>query len=142
MNKLLILSLVSVSLLGCSTKEDVVLAEYDYSDVADQIICWKDVLSQHQDQYYAYIFSKTCGHCNEIKQTVITYALEHTDSFYFVEFNSQIPIINDASTTIGKSSIDEIGIVGTPTLFAINNGVLMENIPGTNRIVETLTNDY
>lgn len=142
MNKLWILSLVLVPLIGCSKKEEIVLAEYDYADVADQIICWKDVLSQDNKHYYAYIFSKTCGHCNEIKQTVLSYALEHADSFYFVEFNNQVPVINDVSSTIGKSNVEEIGIVGTPTLFVVDNHVLMENIPGSNRIVETLTNDY
>ena len=75
MNKLLILPITSILILGCSPNKEAKAIEYDYSDVADLTICWNDILSVESDKYFAYIYSRTCGHCNEIKQDVITYAL-------------------------------------------------------------------
>ena len=141
MNKWWILCLVAISLVACGSKKEEPIKEYDYEDVGDQMICWNEILSIDSESYYAYIFSRTCGHCNEIKQQVISYALNNKERFYFVEYSKDIPIITDASSVIGKDNVCDIGIVGTPSMFLVANHVVMENIVGSKNIVKTLTNE-
>ena len=141
MNKLLILPIATILILGCSSKKEAKAIEYDYSDVADLTICWNDILSVESDKYFAYIYSPTCGHCNEIKQDVITYALVNKGTLYFVPFNKTIPIIIDRTLPLEKDKVEDLGIVGTPSMFLIVNHVVKENYVGKKEIVKTLTND-
>ena len=141
MNKLLILPITAILILGCSPNKEAKAIEYDYSDVADLTICWNDILSVESDKYFAYIYSPTCGHCNEIKKDVITYALVNKGTLYFVPFNKMIPIIIDRTLPLEKDKVEDLGIVGTPSMFLIANHVVKENYVGKKEIVKTLTND-
>ena len=139
MRKLLIL--VSSLLLCCCSSKPVEAIEYDYSDVGDLTICWDGIFNIQSDQYYVYIYSSTCGHCNEIKQDVISYALMNFNSLYFVSFNKNIPIIDDRYYPIGKDNVEDLGIVGTPSMFLVVNHIVKENYVGKKEIIRTLTNE-
>lgn len=139
MNKILLLPILALFVTGCARKQKEETKTFDYSDVADLTICWEQVLSVESEDYYAYIYSSTCGHCNEIKQEVIGYALNNNDSLYFVEYTKDIPIINDPLSIIDKSNVEDLGIVGTPSMFRIIDHVIKENIVGSKQIIETLT---
>lgn len=141
--KRVVLLLFVFMLMSCSkSKESSLLSEssireYDYADVEDRFIEWERILSL-DNQYYVYIYSSRCGHCNDIKQDVLRYALTH-ESFYFVSFTKDIPIIQDESTNIGVDSYERLGIVGTPTLFEIHNHIVTNCFTGSTAIIETLT---
>ena len=139
MNKLVILPLMTLLLVGCSKHKEAKATEYDYSDVAYLTICWNDILYVDSLEYFAYIYSPTCGHCCEIKQEVISYALANEGSLYFVPFNKDIPIINDRTIPIEKDKVEDLGIVGTPSMFLVVNHVVKENYVGKKEIVSTLT---
>ena len=139
MNKLVILPLMTLLMIGCSNNKEVKTIEYDYSDVAYLTISWNDILKIDSLEYFAYIYSSTCGHCGEIKQEVISYALANKGSLYFVPFNKDIPIINDRTIPIEKDKVEDLGIVGTPSMFLIVDHVVKENYVGKKEIVSTLT---
>lgn len=139
MKKLFLLPLMTMFLIGCTKENKVVAEEYDYSDISHLSICWDDIFKIEDKQYFVYIYSETCGHCQEIKQDVISYALNH-DSFYFIKFNSGIPIINDRNLVIGKNKIEELGIVGTPSMLLITKHIVEANYVGKKEIIRTLTN--
>ena len=139
MNKLVILPLMTFLMIGCSNNKEAKAIEYDYSDVAYLTICWNDILKIDSLEYFAYIYSPTCGHCSEIKQEVITYALGNKGSLYFVPFNKDIPIINDRTIPLEKDKVEDIGIVGTPSMFLVVNHIVKENYVGKKEIVSTLT---
>ena len=142
MNKLLILPLMTLLIVGCkNNKEEVKAKEYDYSDVKELTVCWNNIFDIESENYYTYIYSETCGHCNEIKQQVISYALANYGSLYFVPFNKDIPIVDDPLIALEKDKIEDLGIVGTPSMFLITNHVIKKNIVGTKQIIETLTNE-
>jgi hypothetical protein len=140
MKKLLFLPTLLFLLCYCSANKTVAAIEYDYSDVSNLTICWNDILSLSKDDYYVYIYSSTCSHCNEIKQEVISFALRNYGDLYFVSFNKDIPIINDRNEPLEKDSVGDLGIVGTPSMFRIIEHVVKENYVGKKEIVETLTN--
>ena len=134
-------------LMGCSSsagetsnnnEEQKEIGEHDYSEIQDKKISWDDVFKQEPYTYYCYIYSEKCSHCNEIKNVVIDYALNHSN-FYFVEFNKDvIPVMNDVSMTIGAKDVSEAGILGTPTLFYLINYTLIENIAGSQKVLDEL----
>ena len=139
MNKPLILPIMMILLIGCTSNKEVEDAKYDYSDVTDLTICWNDILTIDSLEYFAYIYSPTCGHCNDIKQEIISYALTNKGNLYFVPFNKNIPIVVDRTIPIEKDKVEDLGIVGTPSMFLVVNHVVKENYVGKKEIVSTLT---
>ena len=129
--------------LGCSSSMSSFeyLSEekiYDYEDVEHLMISWDQILDK-DDKYFAYVYSETCGHCKEIKQVVLEKALLGKDAFYFVKYDKEIPVITNAELNIGCSSYFDLGIMGTPTLFEINNHTVISCYTGSNEILKTLT---
>ena len=139
--KHLILPCLSACLLlaNCTNKNNIPDRTYEYEDVSHLSIQWEDLFQVNIDDYYAYIYSESCGHCREIKQDVISKALQH-GFIYFIPFSSDIPIVQDSSFVIGKNDIESIGIIGTPTLFHIQDHMITEQYIGSHDILSTLTN--
>ena len=144
MKRALLLMIFSMLFMGCSrstkqisisTSEEV--AQYDYDAIKEKTIIWNDLFIVEKETYCTYIYSKTCAHCNEIKQDIISYGLNH-DNLYFIEFNKSIPISESIEDTIGKSNVEEISILGTPTLLVIEKGILIKNIAGGKAILDAI----
>ena len=139
MNKVFLLPITAFLIVACSSKPQETIKEYDYDDVLSLAIPWDEVLSVESKSYYAYVYSPTCGHCNEIKQEVIRYSLYNYGTLYFVQYTKDIPIIDDPLVVIDKSCVEDLGIVGTPSMFRIVDRVVKENIVGSKEIIKTLT---
>ena len=144
MGKIFLLIGLTFLLVGCkksvTSSEITSISEtiaYDYDVVQEKMIMWNDLFSIEKEKYSTYIYSTRCGHCNEIKQEVISHAL-NDDSFFFVEYNQNIPITDNVEPTIGKSSVEDISILGTPTLLVIENKILIKNIAGAKAILEAI----
>ncbi len=137
----LILPCLSVCLLlvSCTKEKQIESLIYEYEDVKHLSLEWNNLFIVEDDDYYTYIYSETCGYCLDIKQEVITKSLE-TEKIYFVLFNKEIPIISDKEVVIGKNDFESLGIIGTPTLFRIQNHMISEHHVGSDDILETLTN--
>ena len=144
MKRLLIIVLSSVLFVSCSKTTKSSLESYDsqtaildYDVIKDKEISWNDLLVQDKELYSVYVYSLTCGHCNEIKQEVISYALNR-DDFYIVEYSENIPICDGQEEQGEKDKLEEICIFGTPSLLFINGGVLVKNIAGSKAILEAI----
>lgn len=150
MNNKMLLFPFLITLVGCqnSVQESTIfestyssqIASHDYIEIIDKTIKWCDLFNVNQVHYYAYIYSLTCGHCHNIKDLVIDKALQ-IDYFYFIEFNKEeIPIIQDASTSLYKNDVDEMGILGTPSLIEIYNKTSIYNVAGEKEITKIVAN--
>ena len=145
MRKIYILCVLPL-LLGCNKAKATSVSNtssseiiYDYSDVAHLMIEWSDILNQEEERYFGYIYSSQCGHCREIKQDVIKAALKGEKKIYFINYTKDIPIITNASNNIGVDDYEKLGIIGTPTLFEIENRIVMDCYTGSEAIIATLT---
>ncbi len=142
--KRLILLPITLLLLSCSTSkenpiESSLTCNYDYLDVEDRFMVWSDLLIR-EGNYYCYIFSQYCTHCENIKQAIISKALT-TENFYFITFQKDIvPIIADVGATIGQTDISQIGILGTPTIIEINNHMVKYNEAGEKAVLSFFEN--
>ena len=145
MKKLLFLC-ACLLLTSCKTENKnesySILIECDYINVEHLHIEWKNILSQEANNYFVYVYSLTCGHCKEVKPYILEYAMESKDIFYFVIYTKDIPIISNAEQNIGVTNYEELGIIGTPTLFEIESGMVSACYTGSSAIIETLTNNY
>ena len=141
--KLLFLLLTPL-LVGCHQEEiDNTIEEdlnaLDYSDFKDLYLEWKNLFSPAKSQYFVYIYSNSCGHCEHIKKEVLEFVSVDKESFYLIKFNSEIPTKNNVAETIGKEKVEEIYILGTPTLLAVTNWSLSLNIAGESEILNYLS---
>ena len=145
----LLLFISTLSLVSCYEKPSVMSSssstsitserEYTYIDVMDKTIFWDDVFSINKEEYYVYFYSRTCSHCNELKPFIIEVGLSR-DDIYFVEASSDVKYAKDSQSIIGVTSIEDLGILGYPTLLKIIKGVVSKNLVGNVQIKNELTN--
>ena len=108
-----------------------------YSDF--EALTWNELFSIQDENYFAYIFSKTCFHCLSIEKDICDFANNSVFPLYFIEFNSEIPIGNNIEETIGLNSIEGVFIKGTPTLILISERAIQFNIAGAENILQTIS---
>lgn len=119
----------------CNLKQ---IVNHDYDEISHLTINYKNIFEQIGKQYFIYFYSLTCGHCFELKNEIITYALCNKIKTYFVLECDEIKYGFDTNLTIGISNIESLFIKGYPTLIEINNNVLTFNEAGKNKIIEKL----
>ena len=132
---------IAALLILASCKKQTISSEekiYDYADVLDNFIKWEEILSIDKEHYYAYVFSFSCGHCKEIKQDILTKVIEDGWNIYFIEYESDIPIVDSSVPYVGVSKYQDLGIIGTPTLFEISNKIVVDRFTGSKEIITTL----
>lgn len=110
----------------------------NYNDVKDKMIFWSNIFGINLDSYYVYVFSKTCNHCANLKPFILEKAIERKD-IYFVEASDEVVFIKDTSSTIGLTSVEELGILGYPTLLKIEQKTLVKNLAGVSLIRSELS---
>lgn len=140
--KLLFLLLTPL-LISCQEKQQTTPVEEEktilnYSDFQDLHLEWKNLFSPAKSLYFVYIYSISCGHCNQIKNDVLAFINKEKESFYLMEYSKEIPTSSNVAETIGKEKVEEISILGTPTLLSISNGSLTLNIAGEKEILDYL----
>lgn len=141
--------LFSIFLLcGCNENDDPILfssidnngseeIKHDYYEINHLLIDWDEIFCIEKTEYYVYIYSRNCSHCNSIKNKIISFAIAG-DCFYFVEDSQKILFKTDIKYTIGLTSADNLSILGFPSLLKISNKVLTKNIAGTEKILSEL----
>lgn len=127
-------------MLGCSISSSNIDNDpyYSYKDIEDKIIENDDIFNQLLSKYLVYVYSETCGYCQQIKQQIISYAISD-DHFFITEFSDKFVVSSYVEDTIGIKDFDHLKILGTPTLLCIQDGLLMLNISGKTNILSYLS---
>ena len=108
-------------------------AIHEYEIVEKQSIDLVDCLSQEEDKYLVFVHSKTCLHCQEIIEDVISFASSNTMKTYFLDISKQgnkIPLCSAGEIEQGINRVEDIKIAGTPTLLEVEEGIITFNIAG------------
>ena len=144
MNRSKYLLLCSILLSSCvinntksttiNTKSTSYETIHDYSEISDKKINWNEMFSVNYKQYFVYFYSLGCHHCNELKNDIIEFALNGQEHIYFIQESIDFVISDNIDNTIGISSIENMAILGFPSLVYINNSRVMENIGGISKI--------
>ena len=131
-------------MVGCSSqREEVAQANeqkpLNYSDFQELKLEWKDLFSPAKSQYFVYFYSNSCQHCEKIKEDVLTTISMNRELFYLTEYSNEIPIGFNVMETLGKEKIEEVYIMGTPSLIEISNHYVALNIAGENEILDYMS---
>lgn len=126
---------ISSSLNTPNTTETNGMIEYNYEDLGEKLINWDDVPIINLDHYYVYFFSRTCNHCQRIKNLVIPILLER-QIYYGCEASSEHQICS--VIMIGKINKIDFCILGYPTIIEIENREVIHNVSGENEVVSFL----
>ena len=126
---------ISSSLNMQNTTETNRTVEYNYEDLGEKLIYWDDVPIINLDHYYVYFFSRTCNHCQRIKNLVIPILLKRR-IYYGCEASSEHQICS--VTMIGKIGEIDFCILGYPTIIEIKNREVIHNVSGENEVLSFL----
>ena len=105
----------------------------EYGIVHDQAVNWDDCLSQKEERYLVFFHADSCGHCQIIMEDVIAFAQSGITKTYFLDVGKQKDKIRTCyleDLTIGAESVDELAILGTPTIIEVEDGMTIANVPG------------
>lgn len=128
------------ALLSCKSVSPKVLEiERDYDDFKDVEITWEKAFSPAKPSYFLYIYSKTCGHCQEIKQDVLSFVAHDYFPTFLINYSDEIPVKRNPEKTIGVIRYEDLYISGTPTLIHIDGGAVFHNIVGTTEILDYIS---
>ena len=114
MHRFKYLLLLSFLLFSCSDDATI----HNYHEIKEHLISWNSVFEQSEDDYLVYFYSERCGHCNEIKQYVISFYLEGSYPMYFVCSDFEV-VLGPKKDLKGIDNIDDFYIFGTPFLVRI-----------------------
>lgn len=108
--------------------------EHSYSEIYGYKISWSQVFEIDMVDYYVYFYSKTCSHCQKLKNYVIETALK-TNCIFFVEASEDVVIKNSAKHQFYLSSAEIFSISGYPSMVQITNGICVKNVSGEDKIL-------
>ena len=118
-------------------QEETPEVERNYSDVSEYELTWEAIFDVNEDQYYVYVYSTTCSHCDELKNYIVEKALQRED-VYFIKGTSRDQITSDSSKLIGAQKSDDVWILGYPSLLKISSQKVTKNLAGVNQIKSEL----
>ena len=140
-SRLLFVSLTSLAIVAsCSpiretTNNKNVIEQEEI--IKNQSISWFDALNQKENNYIIFVYSETCGYCHDMMDEIIDFAKSEILVTYFI--NSQIykvPISNEIKENI--ADINQLSILGTPTIIEIDNKIVVNNIAGIDKCLNFL----
>ena len=105
----------------------------EYGIVSEQAINLSDCLAQKEEKYLVFFHSETCAHCKEIIEDVISFAESNIIKVYFLDVSkseNKITRCSREEIEIGIDTVDDLKIVGTPTIVEVENGVTTANVAG------------
>ena len=140
-SRLLFVSLTSLAIVvSCSPSRETtnnknVIEQEEI--IKNQSISWLDALNQKENNYIIFVYSETCGYCHDMIDEIIDFAKSEILVTYFI--NSQIykvPISNEIKENI--ADINQLSILGTPTIIEIDNKIVVNNIAGIDKCLNFL----
>ena len=137
---LLLLSISSCKLNDKSKTNEEYRKFSEFEIVNTNQISWNNLLSQKEERYLVFVYSETCDHCHVIQEEVISFAEDGIIQTYFIDtkISGDVTLTKDISDTIGATKIKDVAILGTPTLFEIEDAAVKANIPGQDSILSFL----
>ena len=105
---------------------------YEYEDLGNRLILWDDVSYIGHFHYFVYFYSRTCGHCQKIKNLIIPMIIER-EFCYACEASNEHQICSKPQT--GLFSEIDFCILGYPTMIEVLNGELVDFASGENEVL-------
>ncbi len=111
--------------------------EHNYNEIENRKLTWNCIFFEANSPYYVYCYSLTCGHCASLKNSVIEYALNN-ENIYFYEDSKDTILKGNVDDTFGVTSSKQLAIKGFPSLLKIEDETCILNIYGKEAISNEL----
>ena len=111
------------------------LIVYEYEELEEKLISWDDIYQIELSHFYVYFFSRTCGHCQRIKNLVIPILLRRK-IYYACEMSKEHNICS--TPKLGHLKEVDLCIIGYPTIIEIKNGAFVKYASGENEVLSFL----
>ena len=138
MKKLTSLILPVFILTGCEPNQRTEV-KHNYHEIKDSLIPWSNVFDQPEHNYLVYFYSERCGHCNSIKNDIISYYLSTEETMYFVCTDIDA-VFGSQSDLTGVNNITDFYILGTPFLARLVEYAIANYYVGASAITEFIHN--
>lgn len=122
-----------------TSQESIGLINYEYEDLGSRLILWDDVAYLGHYHYFVYFFSRTCGHCQKIKNLIIPMLLDREFS-YACESSNEHRYCSDPK--LGPFNKIDFCILGYPTMIEVKNGELVDYASGENEVLSFFNSKY
>jgi len=106
------------AIVTSETENSPIQIEHSYDEIFNKRIDWEDIFNPAKTDYFVYFYSRTCSHCQQLKNKIIDYGLNHED-IYFCEASEKVKIVTDNTGIIGASSVQQVCLLGYPSLIEI-----------------------
>ena len=131
--RLLIASLATLAIVAsCSPARDATNSKNTFQEqeiVINHLIKWEELLKQKEENYIVFVYSEKCGHCHDMMDEIITFAQDGILATYFVNtLDNSVPLSREVEVGINK--IEDLSIVGTPTIIEVDKAVVTSNLAG------------
>ena len=136
---ILVAVFTSCSSKGSESSSKNAIQEYEI--VSKQEIYLDDCLSQIEEKYLIFFHSETCTHCQEIIEDVIAFANSNIIKTYFLNVSkkeNKITRCSQDEIEVGIDKVEDLRIVGTPTIVEVEEGVTTVNVAGKNACLSFL----
>lgn len=134
MRKLLIFTTLSLLIGGCSKER------LNYSAFNDIHILWDEIFEMESYQYYVYLYSTSCVHCQSIEGIILPFARKNKDAFYLLKETGSFVYKEEIEKTIGANTIENFYVQGVPTLVLITDHKIMVHLLGKTQIIGYIKN--
>ncbi len=132
--------LAAMLLVGCHSPTVSSSNDYDYSQIDLWLVEWESLFEIDETHYYVLIFSLCCQHCLVLEDLAVAYALgEKAIPLFFIQATPEIPIGTRIEDTFGATTVDEVFIIGWPTLIEIRWDVLIGQSVGEEEVRRKLS---
>ena len=121
-------------LTGCSNVKKQEIKNHNYHEIRNDLIDWVDIFNQPEHDYIVYFYSERCGHCNSIKNDIISYYQTTSKKMYFVctDFDA---VFGQQKDLTGIDNVEDFYIFGTPFLIRLQEYIVTEYYAGTTAIL-------
>ena len=123
------------SLATISENETKGLINYKYEDLGDKLIYWEDIPNINLNHYYVYFFSRTCSHCERIRNLVIPNLLSRR-IYYACETSNQSKLCGLQPK--GSFDVIDFCILGYPTIIEVKDWCVVKYVNGENAVLSFL----
>ena len=87
-----------------------------------------------------YFYSTHCGHCENIKQEILSFNPTKEYPLYFIEYCEEILIVSTKEEVIENYDKEILSIVGVPSLMLIQNKKITSYYLGESEVLQGLSN--
>lgn len=107
------------------------LINYEYEDLGDKLVSWENVSLIDREHYYIYFFSRTCSHCQRIKNLMIAKLLERR-IYYACEVTNSVWFCSEMTNDVPPP---RICIIGYPSIIEVKYLEVINNVAGADEVL-------